>query len=490
VNKAANQTVTNDASRYYGAIADHYHLFYRDWDATMQREGANLRRTFRDQQVRRVLDASCGTGTQSIAMAKLNLAVTAADLSREMLAQAQQNAARYGVADKLAFVQSHFLELPQKVSGPFDAVITTGNSLPHLISDADLRAAINTFYQLLRPGGLVVIGIRDYDFMLDDRPRFVPRQFHESTDQDHILFDVWDWDDGPPTTVRFNTFIVTGKGDEYRVTKQSVVYRALRRAELEAMLKAAGFSDIKIEPQQWEIIATAHRPAEPTLSPDALEEARQVFQYHPQWLESGFLEADFVRHQLREFRESADHDPSHYRQRAFEHVLETATDLDDGTLDRFVGLCQVEPNPRVSGAALLLLLSKPELTDQQFDRVAAHMRMTYKQGYPRVLERIDEFAQRRLWPADPPSPGGVARILATGDPRLQRKILYYTPQLTDEQLHLYADQGADDSVREMARRRLIRRHGTQGERRERRVARDTRDAGESAPGTQDTGNLS
>lgn len=262
-------THTNDTASYYDAIAERYHLFYRDWDAAMQREGATLRRIFREHQVKRVLDASCGTGTQAVGLAKLAYQVTAADPNAAMLVQARHNADRYGMSERIRFVQGHFLNLPRVVSGPFDAVLTKGNSLPHLISDVDLMLAMRNFYHLLRPGGLVVIGIRDYDFMLEDRPRFVPRQFHEEPDEDVILFDVWDWEDGPPPTVRFNTFIVTGKGESYRVSKQSVIYRALRRAELEAMMKAVGFADITFETQQWEIVAVGHKPDQATpITPD------------------------------------------------------------------------------------------------------------------------------------------------------------------------------------------------------------------------------
>ncbi|MBX3084120.1 MAG: class I SAM-dependent methyltransferase [Anaerolineae bacterium] len=252
-------SILNDTASYYDSIANQYHLFYRDWEAAMQREGSLLRRTFRDQKIVKVLDASCGTGTQSIALARLDYEVTAADPNHSMLLHAQENARKFKVADDITFVNAHFLNLPRVVVGPFDAVITKGNSLPHLLTDADLMLALRNFYHLLRPGGMVVIGIRDYDFMLEDRPRFVPRQFHEDEEQDVILFDVWDWDDGPPATVTFNTFIVSGKGEAYSVTKRAVVYRALRRQELEAMMKTVGFLDITFETQQWEVVAVGHK---------------------------------------------------------------------------------------------------------------------------------------------------------------------------------------------------------------------------------------
>src|SRR5512133_3441878 len=97
---------SNDTTAFYDAVADDYHLWYRDWDAELEREGLNLRRFLRDQGVQTVLDASCGPGTQAIALARLGYTVTAADPSAGLLARARQNAADYGLLDKISFVQS------------------------------------------------------------------------------------------------------------------------------------------------------------------------------------------------------------------------------------------------------------------------------------------------------------------------------------------------------------------------------------------------
>ena len=250
---------TNDTNEFYDAVADHYHLFYRDWRAAVDREGSTLRRIFSARGVRTVLDASCGTGTQTIALARLGFTVTAADISAAMLDKARENAAHFRVTNKIKFAHVSFLELGRAFDAPFDAVISKGNALPHLISDDDIKSALRHFYALLKPGGTLIIGIRDFDLLLEDRPRFVPGQFHDDGEQ-NILFDIWDWDDGPPVTVTFNKFIVSGQGETYQAKKHAVKYRALRRAELEAMLAEIGFIDLKVESQHWELVFTAARP--------------------------------------------------------------------------------------------------------------------------------------------------------------------------------------------------------------------------------------
>ena len=39
----------------------------------------------------------------------------------------------------------------------------------------------------------LIIGMRDFDFLLEDRAHFVPRHAHtDDPNEDNILFDVWD----------------------------------------------------------------------------------------------------------------------------------------------------------------------------------------------------------------------------------------------------------------------------------------------------------
>lgn len=245
----------NNTNAFYDAVVDHYHLFYRDWQATVDREGMTLRKILSGR--RNILDASCGTGTQSIALAKQGFNVTAADISQSMLDKARENAHEYGIETNIQFVNAGFLELPEKVGGTFHAIITKGNALPHLLADVEIKQAIQNFHDLLVPGGLLVVGIRDYDTILEDRLRFVPGQFHDDPGQRDIFFDIWDYDDGPPVVITFNKFRVFGSGESYQVVKNSVKYRALLRSELETMLIEAGFENIKAETQMWELLFTA-----------------------------------------------------------------------------------------------------------------------------------------------------------------------------------------------------------------------------------------
>ena len=254
----------NDTSDFYDSLAEDYHLLFRDWASTLEREGLQLRRWFRDRDIHRVLDASCGPGTQSIALAQLGYDVTAADPSSGMLVRAQRHANEYSVSEQIYFVRTDFLSLPEHVTPHFDAIVTKGSAFPHLITDHEIETALQIFFDLLRPGGTVLIGMIDFDPYLEDRPRFMPGRLHDEDLADYepeiITFDKWDWDDGPPRTVTVNHFIVKGRGDDYKVQKRPVVYRALTAAEVQVVLLEAGFENIEIIRDRLELVMIATKP--------------------------------------------------------------------------------------------------------------------------------------------------------------------------------------------------------------------------------------
>ncbi len=258
---AQRLTISNDTNDFYDAIAEYYQYFFRDWETQLDREGLGLRAIFRNKGVQHILDASCGAGTQAISLAKLGFKVVAADPSAGMLQKAQTFAAQHGVDDAITFVQSDFLHLIETVEGPFDAVVSKGNALPHLLLDEEIEHTILAFYDLLRPGGLVVIGMRDFASFMEERPRFIPGFINtDPDDNEFITFDVWEWEDGPPVIATQNLYIVKGKDKDYRAMKRRVTYRPLSTDEVKVVLAETGFEDPEDKPDRTERVLVARKP--------------------------------------------------------------------------------------------------------------------------------------------------------------------------------------------------------------------------------------
>ncbi|HET8628223.1 MAG TPA: methyltransferase domain-containing protein [Thermomicrobiales bacterium] len=235
----------SSVAAFYDDLADHYHLIYPDWRAAVARHGQLLDALLRAEGLAppaRVLDCSCGIGTQAIGLALRGYRVHATDLSPAAVARAAAEARGFGVA--LTTGVADFRALAAEVPGEFDAVLSCDNAVPHLPTDADLLAAARNMRAKLRPSGLLLISIRDYDALGAERPRsFAPRVF-DGTDGRRIVFQVWDWDAAGGAYV-VNHFIVREAGGRWETLHTATRYRALRRDDLAAALRAAGFADLR-----------------------------------------------------------------------------------------------------------------------------------------------------------------------------------------------------------------------------------------------------
>lgn len=244
---------------FYDAIADFYQLFYKDWEVQLEREGLTLRSIFRNKGIETVLDVGCGPGTQSVPLAKLGFNITGVDPSPKLLKKAEQTAQKENV--DVRWIQGDFLSLEEVVDAPFDAIICKGNSLPHLLTDAEIEQAIETFFKLLRPGGVLVIGLRDFETMLEHRPKFLPGFNHQdSNDSEFITFDIWEWQDGPPVIATQNLYIIRGQGEDYKTIKRTVHFRPLSTDEIKVVLLEQNFEDIEQSSDRWEQVITARKP--------------------------------------------------------------------------------------------------------------------------------------------------------------------------------------------------------------------------------------
>ena len=235
--------MTDSVTRFYDGLADEYHLLFADWDASVRRQGAILDRLIAGRlgpPPHRVLDCACGIGTQAIGLAALGYRVHGTDISPAAVARAQREAARLGVSLTTAVADLRALDA---VKGSFDVVLACDNAVPHLLTDEGLRQAALGMRAKLREDGLLVVSIRDYDALTAEKPRTeLPRVF-DRPDGRQIAFQVWDWDETSPTyTVHQN--VVREDGGTWRTHQEATVYRALRRAELAEIVRAAGLREV------------------------------------------------------------------------------------------------------------------------------------------------------------------------------------------------------------------------------------------------------
>jgi glycine/sarcosine N-methyltransferase len=237
-----------DTPGFYDSLADGYHLIFIDWAATRARQGELFSGLIRDTLgagPKDVLDASCGIGTQALGLAAQGHRVFASDISPASVARAEREATASGLTFAGTAV-ADLRTLSQQISHRFDAVLSCDNALPHLLEDSELAAAAQNLHTVLRPGGLLIATIRDYD-ATEPRPgEAVPtpvRVLAEGPAR-RLVFQVWTWAaDGRSYEVE--QFILQPHGEGWVATSARTHYRALKRQELSHALTAAGFRDVR-----------------------------------------------------------------------------------------------------------------------------------------------------------------------------------------------------------------------------------------------------
>ena len=236
---------TASTRRFYDELASYHHLIFGDWEQSIQRQASALDRIIRSELTGpplSVLDCTCGIGTQAIGLAERGYQVRGTDLSPAAVRRAARESRKRGL--KMTFAVADVRELDSLVSGLYDVVLSCDNALPHLLTDEDLLRALRAVHSKLRPGGLFIASIRDYDRLGAERPRVDPPRVIDGPNGRRIVFQVWDWStDGPLYAV--HQFIVQEGERGWKTAHSATDYRALKRDELAALLKQVGLVEIR-----------------------------------------------------------------------------------------------------------------------------------------------------------------------------------------------------------------------------------------------------
>lgn len=225
--------------KVYDGMAAYYHLLFDDWNDVVEKEARRLDGLFRPRGVRTVLDCTCGTGLQCIALAGRGYQVTGCDTSREMLRRARRNARSAAV--KVRWMLADARSLQQKLSGAFDAVITCGNSLSHMETEDDLDRTLSSMYQATTPGGWCLVGAADYDSIMKERPEGVYRCFAQVGGRWVLIYDTRTYGERT-VTATFNMLRETARG--WRQRQFVMELRAWRKSDLVQALLRTGFAGI------------------------------------------------------------------------------------------------------------------------------------------------------------------------------------------------------------------------------------------------------
>ncbi len=216
-----------------------------DWPKRLAREWPFFEAVFQAAPTRRVLDLGCGPGEHARLFASHGFEVVGIDRSPAQLAQARAE----GASDRLRFVEGDITDVASLVEGGFGAAVSIGNTLPSLGDEATLARLLAGLRQRLLPHAPIVLQLLNYDRIARTQQRALPVNVLPDPDGDGELVFLRLLDPQPDGRVIFTPSVLRYRsgGDPPLevVATRHVDMRGWRLAELELLLKAAGFADVQ-----------------------------------------------------------------------------------------------------------------------------------------------------------------------------------------------------------------------------------------------------
>lgn len=221
-----------------------------DWEKRLQREAPLFRWAFSLSGARSVLDAGAGSARHSLLFASWGMSVTAVDPDESMLAQARINIASAEKAlalsgGRVRLMRGGFGELEGLGAGPVDALVCTGNALPHVSGASGLRAAVRDFYRVLAPGGVIVLHLLNHARLADLRVRTVPPVVRDTSEGVKVFLRVIGYpQDGESLDFDFVTLVRSTQG-EWALTHRRSDHTFIPVDVLADELSSSGFTNIE-----------------------------------------------------------------------------------------------------------------------------------------------------------------------------------------------------------------------------------------------------
>jgi glycine/sarcosine N-methyltransferase len=217
---------------FYDELAFNYDEMISFDKAVERKKG--LFKNFITAGMTKVADLGCGSGVDSIALASLGLIVTAFDPSEEMLEVAKENAEREKV--RVTFHNNSIDSISEDFDNQFDLVVSLGNTFANIEREQLLKSLQRT-KEILKPQGIILIQILNYEKILSEKQRIV--NITKGVDKYFIRFYDFVGDE-----VIFNILIFKKeKPSEHKLISTKLFPHT--RDDFDAILKKLEFSEVE-----------------------------------------------------------------------------------------------------------------------------------------------------------------------------------------------------------------------------------------------------
>ncbi len=193
-----------------------------------------------------LLDIGCGTGSLALNMAESFGTVIGIDPDKEMLDIASLKALRFKAdrrnnledLGKWVFLQNGMLDLfTEFAPNSFNTILCFGNTLVHLSTLEEVKEFLVQAFEILKPGGYLMIQIINYDRIVDQGLKGL-----STLENENVKFErVYEYD-SQPVLINFQTKLTVKESGE--VIENEIPLLALRPKQLRGMLVESGFANL------------------------------------------------------------------------------------------------------------------------------------------------------------------------------------------------------------------------------------------------------
>jgi len=222
---------------HYDQQAEHYDVFNEESTVVINEYLAEL---FSAHKARKILDLTCGTGSQVFWLHQRGFDITGVDINRKMLAIAQEKATTAGLT--MPFIEG---DMRTQRVGEFDAVITIFNAIGHL-TKPDFIKAIQNIHANLKSQGLYVFDIFNLSYLLSgDNITKLTIDWQKQYDDTTVREIQYSTISTQGVLASYDIFHVQQDHEKPKISQEFQTLQVYSRGQLKAMLEANGFEVIQ-----------------------------------------------------------------------------------------------------------------------------------------------------------------------------------------------------------------------------------------------------
>ncbi len=229
----------------YTYFADHYDSLTEDVDYEAKADYFISLLEKHDHKAGVTLDLACGTGSFTIALKKRGIDVFGADMSSDMLSQAQMKACDEGY--QILFICNKMQDI--ELCGTIDTCVCTLDSINHITSEKELEKAFSNIAKYLSEDGIMVF---DVNTVYKHREVLGDNCFIFDTES---VYCAWQNNYDPETNeVMITLDFFEPQDDVYYRTSEQFSERAYTHEQMKAVLEKAGlrteaiYDDMSFDP--------------------------------------------------------------------------------------------------------------------------------------------------------------------------------------------------------------------------------------------------